>query len=103
MFNSLNFDIILRIFKQIAVSLNQTHVSHLLTKAGGNLGKIFRKAKSHPPRLIFSRLNDQRHNESFVFVLGQYFCQLFERLSGQDSDLILLVRGSVLENTDQIW
>ena len=83
--------------------MNQTHVSDLFTKTWSNFCKVSRKTKSHSPRLIFSSLNDQRHNESFVLVFGQYFCQLFERFSCQDSDLILLVRGSVFKNTDQIW
>ena len=58
MFYSLNFDIKLWIFKQIAVGLNKTHVSDLFSKARCNLSEVSWQAQSDPPRLVFGCLDD---------------------------------------------
>jgi hypothetical protein len=78
MFDGLNLHIKLIILEQIAICLNQAHIGDFLAKVAGNISKVLAKTQPNPPRLIFSGLNDQWKNESFIFIFGEDFRHLFE-------------------------
>lgn len=101
MFDSLNLDINFRILQQVSKCLDQTHICNLLTKVGSNESEIPRQTNSDSPRLVLCGLDDQWHDVGFVFIFGQYFSNFFERLSCQDSNLILLISGPVFQNRDE--
>jgi hypothetical protein len=82
--------------------LNETHISDFFAEIGSDISEVFGEAQSDSPGLIFSGLDDQRHDVSFVLVFGEYFGDFLERFCGEDSDLILFVGGAVLEDADEV-
>lgn len=100
--DSLDFDVNLGVLEKIAVGLDQTHVCDLLAEVGGDFCEVFGKTESHPPRLVLSSLNDERHDECLILVTSEYLGDFFEALDGKDSDLILLISGTVFQDTDEI-
>ena len=101
MFHGFNLDIKLRIFEQVAVSLNEAHVGDFLSETWGHFSEIFWEAQPDSPRLVFCSLNDQGHDECLVLIFGQDFADFLERLSGKDSDLILLISWSMFQDGNE--
>jgi hypothetical protein len=92
----------LGVFEQVAVGLDETHIGDFLPKIGGYLCKVFGKAQSDSPRLVFSSLDDEGHDESLILISGENFGDFLEAFSGQYSYLVLLICRSMFEDANQV-